>query len=235
MQSDSSWGDCFAREIRFAAADERRVSRRQAVGSKVLREGAPNVKRHSNSGFSLIEILIVIAIALVLAGIAIPAFSTAMNNYRITAAVSATTGAIQSTRFQAIMHGCEYQLVFTPSTMSYQIFSAAGAIGATACLSTPVLVTPAQGSATTPIPSVGPITATGLVSCTSATSSVAGCTAMPSTTTTITYSFYANGTVTLNPSGVAVELKNSVKCSLIGVTGVGYVSVFIPTPTSTCP
>jgi len=191
------------------------------------------VKRHSSLGFSLIEILIVIAIALVLAGIAIPIFTNAMSNYRIAAAVSATTGALQSTRFQAIMHGCEYQLVLTPSTMSYQIYTEASTIGATACLATPALVTPAQGSATTPLPSVGPITATGLVSCTSANSSVAGCTAM--TGTTITYTFNANGTVQLSPAGVAVELKNSVKCSLIAVTGVGYVSVFTPTARSTCP
>jgi type II secretory pathway pseudopilin PulG len=181
----------------------------------------------------MIEILIVIAIVLVLAGIAIPVFTTAMNNYRISAAVSATTGAIQSTRFQAIMHGCEYLLILTPSTMSYQIQTEASTIGATSCLSSPVLVTPAQGSATTPLPSTGPITATGLVSCTSPTSSVAGCTAM--TGTTITYTFNSNGVVNVSPAGAVVELKNSIKCSLINVTGVGYVSVFTPTPRSTCP
>lgn len=79
------------------------------------------MKRRASAGFSLIEMLVVIAIVGVLAAMAIPAFMNSMNGYRLSGAVAATAGAIQSTRFQAIMQGYQYQLVFSSSTASYQV------------------------------------------------------------------------------------------------------------------
>ena len=87
------------------------------------------MKRREAAGFTLIEVLIVLAIAMVLAGIAIPSFVNAINSYRLNAAASAVRGAIEATRFQAIMKGCSSQLVFTSSTMSYQVYSEAGRSG----------------------------------------------------------------------------------------------------------
>lgn len=80
------------------------------------------MKRNSSSGFTLIEALVVVAIASVLAGIAIPMILNAMKSYRLTAAVAAATGAIQSTRYQAIMRGYQYQIVITPATLSYRVY-----------------------------------------------------------------------------------------------------------------
>ena len=71
----------------------------------------------------MIEIMIVLAISMLLAGIALPIMTNAMNSYRQSAAVSAATGAISATRFQAIMRGYPYEIVFTPSTMSYQVYN----------------------------------------------------------------------------------------------------------------
>ena len=87
------------------------------------KETGLTVKGHSNSGFTMIEALMVVAIGLLLGGMAIPIFTNAMKNYYQTSTVSAAAGAIQSTRFQAIMHGYPYQITFTSSTMSYQVYA----------------------------------------------------------------------------------------------------------------
>ena len=94
---------------------------------ELFQGGCPIVKR-SAAGFSLIELLIVIAIGCVLTAIAIPMTINATRSYRLMAAVSGATGAIQSTRYAAIMHGCTYYITFTPATSSYQVTNAATCI-----------------------------------------------------------------------------------------------------------
>ena len=161
------------------------------------------MKRRRDSAFTMIEIMIVAAISIVLAAIAIPTFTNAMYSYRQNAAVSAASGAISATRFLAIMRGYPYQLVFTSSTMSYQVFNQVPPA------TTFSLVTPSIGSATTPLPAAGGITMTG---------------------TSFTFTFNANGTVTsvANPSGTAMQIMNSVKSNTITVTGVGNVQISSP-------
>ena len=89
------------------------------------------MKRRATAGFSLIELLVVLAIGTVLTVIAVPITINAMKSYRLTAAVSAATGAIQATRYAAIMHGYPgtgspgygYEITFTPATNSYQVYA----------------------------------------------------------------------------------------------------------------
>ena len=161
------------------------------------------MKRYTNSAFTMIEAMIVMSISILLAGIAIPIMSNAMKSFQQTATVSAATGAISATRFQAIMQGYPYQIVFTSSSLSYQIFTEVPPA------TTFSLVTPAAGSATTPLPNAGGVSMTG---------------------TTFTYTFSANGTVTsvANPSGTALQIKNTVKSNTIAVSGVGNVSTSSP-------
>ncbi len=83
--------------------------------------------------------------------VAIPIANNAIYSYRQSASVSATTGAISATRFLAIMRGYPYQLVFTSSGMTYQIFNE---VPPAVTFS---LVTPGTGSATTPLPAAGGI------------------------------------------------------------------------------
>jgi len=73
------------------------------------------------AGFSMLEALIVIAIALVLAAITIPTARTAIASYQLDAAVDSAAGAIQAPRYQAIMHGYPYQVDFDSTKNQFQV------------------------------------------------------------------------------------------------------------------
>ena len=79
------------------------------------------MKQSAATGFTVVEMLMVVAIMGVLATIAIPLTTSAMKNYRLDAAVDSVTGAIQSTRYQAITAGCPYTIAFSQLTRSYQV------------------------------------------------------------------------------------------------------------------
>ena len=80
-------------------------------------------KAKSAAGFSMIEMLFVVLILLVVSGMAIPLVSNVMGAYRLRAAVASVTGAIQSTRYQAISAGYPYQVVFDKTASTFQIQS----------------------------------------------------------------------------------------------------------------
>jgi prepilin-type N-terminal cleavage/methylation domain-containing protein len=163
------------------------------------------VKRQARAGFSLIELLVVIAIGTILTVMAVPMIINAVRSYQLTAAVSAATGAIQSTRYAAIMHGYPYQITFTPATNSYQIYS----------MIPPATTYSAQVSTaggtlpTNPIP----ITGSGDITISQ----------------TITFQFQPGGTVTSVPSNTAFSITNPYGLSnTITVSGVGNVTVTSP-------
>jgi type II secretory pathway pseudopilin PulG len=172
----------------------------------------------------MVETLIVVAITIIIAGIAIPIMGNAMKSFQQNASVSAATGAISTTRFQAIMRGYPYQLVFTPSTLSYQVFNEVPPA------STFSLVVPATGSSTTPLPAAGGIAMTGETCSVPLTNWACTPTSDIQTIsgTTVTYTFSANGTVTTTPSGVGIQIKNSVKSNTIWISGVGNVGTSSP-------
>ena len=97
-------------------------------------------QRSSSLGFTLLELVLVVAISLTLAGFAIPSIISTQRAFALKSAVSAVNGAIQSTRYQAIFHGCQYAITFTAATYNFTVSSAAPAAGGTACLAAPVAV-----------------------------------------------------------------------------------------------
>jgi prepilin-type N-terminal cleavage/methylation domain-containing protein len=101
-----------------------------------------------NSGFTLIELLLVVAIGMILAAISIPVITNSLRVFTFKSSIAAFAATIQSTRYQAIYHGCPYQLAFKASTMTYTVASETPAAGNTSCLvamSAPAAAIPLPG------------------------------------------------------------------------------------------
>jgi prepilin-type N-terminal cleavage/methylation domain-containing protein len=79
-------------------------------------------------GFSLAEMLIVLTVGTILTIMAVPSIKAGLRNYRIDGAISSITWSIHSTRYQALMNGYPYQVVFTSSNNSYQIQNSPGGV-----------------------------------------------------------------------------------------------------------
>jgi len=84
------------------------------------RELTARVPRH-NRGYSLVELIIAVVVSLILTAIAVPAVGSVVRNYRLQGAVANATWAVQSTRYQALMAGYPYQVVFTKASSQYQV------------------------------------------------------------------------------------------------------------------
>jgi prepilin-type N-terminal cleavage/methylation domain-containing protein len=89
--------------------------------------------RTTSQGFTLIELVVVVAIGMIMAAVATPIVQSSLRYFALRSAVSAVTGAIQSTRYQAIFRGCPYQIVFTAATRTYQLSSTTPLVGGTGC------------------------------------------------------------------------------------------------------
>ena len=60
-------------------------------------------KLSASAGFSLLEMLFVVALILVMGAMAMPTLMRTQRNYHLNQATAAVTGAIQATRYQAMM------------------------------------------------------------------------------------------------------------------------------------
>ena len=90
----------------------------RAVASRARRRAAQR-----SDGYSLLQIVITLAVVSILVSTALPTTMNALRNYRLIAAVSAATGAISATRYQAIMHAYPYDITFNSSNATYQLTS----------------------------------------------------------------------------------------------------------------
>ena len=82
-----------------------------------------------SQGFTLIELVIALVVLVVASAIAVPMLNNVMNNYRLRAAVASVTGAIQSSRYQAISSGYAYQIVLSKTAGTFQVQSDPNHVG----------------------------------------------------------------------------------------------------------
>ncbi len=81
----------------------------------------PEATRSRSRGWSLLELVVVLSIIIVMVAMAVPLTQNVVRSFRLSAATTAISGAIQSTRYQAIMRGCAYTISFSSTSTSYQV------------------------------------------------------------------------------------------------------------------
>lgn len=184
---------------------------------------------NSSGGFSLLEILVVLAIILIMLKIALPSIKNSMTDLRLGSSATSLAAGIQSARYQAISTGCTVQvsLLFarTAGLQTYQLstYLPTGTPPAcaatfsnyinypTACAACPVPFTSSDVSLTT----VNGVVLSGSI---------------PSAS----LFFNPNGTVSTTTGGVAANFQlvlspsNGGQTKTVNVSGVGYVKVTAP-------
>lgn len=73
------------------------------------------MKRRQNSGFTLIELMIVVAIIAILAVLAAPSFKDTLQTQRVEGAAEALMAALQNAKAEAIKTNTDMALVFMPA------------------------------------------------------------------------------------------------------------------------
>ena len=96
------------------------ISSRSTEGTVVEKTA---LMRVCSSGFTLLELTVVVMIGMVVTTISVPMTKNALKTYRLKTAASSISGAIQSARYQAIMRGYHYNITFNPTSQSYQVAS----------------------------------------------------------------------------------------------------------------
>lgn len=96
-------------------------------GLNVLQDPAPEAPATTKScksdcrGRTLLELMAVVAFISVVSAMALPLYQNTVMGFRLSAAAAAVAGAIQQTRYQAIMNGCYYTIAFTTASTTYQV------------------------------------------------------------------------------------------------------------------
>lgn len=72
-------------------------------------------------GFSMIELMVVLAIAAVVGAMAVPAIQSTLKYRKVNTAMLSASGAIQAARYKSLSKGIPYQIVFSSSAKTYTI------------------------------------------------------------------------------------------------------------------
>jgi prepilin-type N-terminal cleavage/methylation domain-containing protein len=167
----------------------------------------------SSGGFTLVELLVVLAIVILMLAIALPNINLAIKNMHLGSAASSLAAAIQSARYQAISTGCPVNVILPTGTCTGASGGLCYQLTQEALTGTP----PACASTFTPIPNIGG----------------------PNPYSTSDISLNASQTIQLNPSGTVTAagssipvnyslilgLTNGSATKTINVSGVGNVKV----------
>lgn len=109
--------------LRQNAMDANMRTRMVASANTAAHRQKISANRRGSRGFTLIQALIALAIGTTVTIAAVPSVTSTIQAMKLSSAVSSTTGAISSTRYQAIMHGYPYTITFSPSAFTYQLAS----------------------------------------------------------------------------------------------------------------
>jgi len=182
--------------------------RRHALGAAPEASAPTLSRRCSARGWTLTEMLIVIALIGVFIRISLPTIQNTILAYRLSAAASSVSGAIQQNRYQSVMIGCPYTIAFTSGSTTYQVQTEA-------ISGTP----PVCAGTYTNVGSAIPWTSGGGISLNTST----------------TFTFTANGIVAATQGGSNCAMPCSFQISnsqgstrTISVSGVGNVKVTSP-------
>ncbi len=97
------------------SGDAVRKKNTTSLGPGILESTGRNLRAKS-SGFSLIELLVVVAIILIVAAFAIPNMMMTVDAYRVRGALSSASGVTQRARMQAIRRNTTQRMYFTTNT-----------------------------------------------------------------------------------------------------------------------
>ena len=94
-----------------------RSSARKLLTSPLQRPPGPH------RGFTLVELLVTLAVALILTAMAVPLLRSSMRDYQLRGAVSSVTGAVQAARYRALAAGYPFRLVLNKAAGTYLVQS----------------------------------------------------------------------------------------------------------------
>ena|SRR5260221_14709644 len=91
--------------------------------------------KDTQAGFSLVELIVVLALILIIVAVSIPSITQTINNYRLDAAGHAVASLLQQTRIQAVKTNTPYYAQFDTTTTPNMVYANAstGEIGRASC------------------------------------------------------------------------------------------------------
>lgn len=89
--------------------------------SPTVRSRYTSCRTSAAGGFTLIEMLVVMAVILIMCLMSFPLIKSTMAHYDLQSSVAAISGTINSTRYRAISEGVPYKLTLSKSTRKYQL------------------------------------------------------------------------------------------------------------------
>lgn len=82
--------------------------------------------KSKKGGFSLVELMVVIAIIVILGGVSVPAIINWLPDYRLRKATRDLYGKIQRTKLEALKTNSTYAVVYNPGGNSFQVLTDPG-------------------------------------------------------------------------------------------------------------